>query len=252
MGNMNRIYWDIDKIASLTDHLEAATHSHGMIQFFLFLEDVPEMKVGKEKIHDRCLFVNVNVKHAVKFSDGLLFTCVIEPASDMGRKLSTLLDEKEYSALEDTKAESLIALTRPMIDSSSKAPYTKLMQKLYEVIGAGPCEKHLDERITEFLSMLENCSCTDHSVDHFAEELHLSSSRLSHLFSEQVGITLKDYLLLHQLERVFQDILSGRKITDAAMDAGFDSPSHFASTVKRLMGLPARSTIKDSEFLKVY
>ena len=126
------------------------------------------------------------------------------------------------------------------------------MQKLYEVIGAGSSEKQLDERITEFLSMLENCSCTDHSIDHFAEELHLSSSRLSHLFSEQVGITLKDYLLLHQLERVFQDILSGRKITDAAMDAGFDSPSHFASTVKRLMGLPARSTIKDSEFLKVY
>ena len=68
---MNRIYWDIDKIASLTDHLEAATHSHGMIQFFLFLRGTPEMKVGKDRIHDRCLFVNVNVKHAVKFSDGL-------------------------------------------------------------------------------------------------------------------------------------------------------------------------------------
>ena len=63
--NMNRIYWDIDKIASLTDHLEAAMHSHGMIQFFLFLHGTPEMKVGKDKIHDRCLFVNVNVKHAV-------------------------------------------------------------------------------------------------------------------------------------------------------------------------------------------
>ncbi len=184
--------------------------------------------------------------------DGLLFTCVIEPASDMGRKLSALLSGKEYFALEDAQTEELAALARPMMDSFSKAPYTNLMEKLYEVIGAGPCEKHLDERITAFLSMLENCSCTDHSVDHFAEELHLSSSRLSHLFSEQVGITLKDYLLLHQLERVFQDILSGRKITDAAMDAGFDSPSHFASTVKRLMGLPARSTIKDSEFLKVY
>lgn len=249
---MNRIYWDIDKIASLTDHLEATTHSHGMIQFFLFLEGIPEMKVGKEKIHDRCLFVNVNVKHAVKISDGLLFTCVIEPASDMGRKLSALLGGQDYYAMEDAKAESLIALTCPMIDSSSKVPYTKLMQKLYEVIGAGSSEKKLDERITAFLGMLENCRCTDHSIDHFAEGLHLSSSRLSHLFSEQVGITLKDYLLLHQLERVFQDILSGRKITDAAMDAGFDSPSHFASTVKRLMGLPARSTIKDSEFLKVY
>ena len=39
---------------------------------------------------------------------------------------------------------------------------------------------------------------------------------------------------------------------EAALNAGFDSPSHFASTVKRMMGLPARSTVKDSEFLKVY
>ncbi len=163
-----------------------------------------------------------------------------------------LLSGNEYYILDEKKADKLIELARSLTSAFSKESYTNLMEKLYEFVGAGSSEKQLDERITAFLSMLENCSCTDHSVDHFAEELHLSSSRLSHLFSEQVGITLKDYLLLHQLERVFQDILSGRKITDAAMDAGFDSPSHFASTVKRLMGLPARSTIKDSEFLKVY
>ena len=79
-----------------------------------------------------------------------------------------------------------------------------------------------------------------------------SASRLSELFSGQVGITLKKYLTLHQLERAFQDLLAGKWITEAALNAGFDSPSHFASTVKRMMGLPARSTVKDSEFLKVY
>ena len=155
---MNRIYWDIDKIASLTDHLEAATHSHGMIQFFLFLEGLPEMKVGKEKIHDRCLFVNVNVKHAVKFNGGLLFTCVIEPASDMGRKLSVLLDGQDYYAIDDAKTEELIALARPMTSAFSKESYTKLMQKLYEVIGAGSSEKILDERITEFLPCWETAA----------------------------------------------------------------------------------------------
>ena len=70
---------------------------------------------------------------------------------------------------------------------------------------------------------------------------------------DKIGmITLKNYLTLHQLERAFQDLLAGKRITEAALNAGFDSPSHFASTVKRMMGLPARSTIKDSEFLKVY
>jgi methylphosphotriester-DNA--protein-cysteine methyltransferase len=72
------------------------------------------------------------------------------------------------------------------------------------------------------------------------------------LFSEEVGIPLKKYLSLHQLERAFEKILKGKSITDAAMEADFDSPSHFAFTVKKMMGLPARNTVKNSEFLKVY
>ena len=45
MCGMNRIYWDIDKISMLTDHLDASAHSHGMIQFFLCLEDELEIRV---------------------------------------------------------------------------------------------------------------------------------------------------------------------------------------------------------------
>lgn len=99
---------------------------------------------------------------------------------------------------------------------------------------------------------MEQCSCEEHSIEEYAGKLCISASRLSHLFSEQVGITLKKYLTLHQLERAFQDLLAGKRIMEAALNAGFDSPPHFASTVKRMMGLPARSTVKDSEFLKVY
>ena len=94
--------------------------------------------------------------------------------------------------------------------------------------------------------------CMDHSVEKYAEELCVSTSRFSHLFSEQVGVSLKSYLTLHQLEKAYQEILGGSSITEAAMNAGFDSPSHFAATVKRLMGLPTRKALKDSRFLKVY
>ena len=38
---MNRIYWDIGQISMLTDALGASTHSHGMIQFFLY-DDSPD------------------------------------------------------------------------------------------------------------------------------------------------------------------------------------------------------------------
>ena len=250
---MNHIYWDVSHISMLTDDLGASTHSHGMIQFFLALDHRPDIKVGRKKLERPvCLFVQKNVKHSVRFHDGIIFTSVIEPASDMGAFLDALLKDNDYYLVDDEVSEKLIEYARPMIDSFDRESYIRFLDQMYQCLGFQPVERQLDGRIIEFLNKLEDCTCLDHSVERFAEELSVSTSRFSHLFSEQVGISLKSYLTLHQLERAYQDILEGSNITEAAMNAGFDSPSHFAATVKRLMGLPTRRTLKDSRFLKVY
>ena len=250
---MNHIYWDVNHISMLTDDLGASTHSHGMIQFFLALNNRPDIKVGRKKLERPvCLFVQKNVKHSVRFHDGIIFTSVIEPASDMGAFLDSLMKDNDYYLVDDEVSEKLIEYALPMIDSFDRESYIRFLDQMYQCLGFQPEERQLDGRIIEFLNNLEDCTCLDHSVERFAEELSVSTSRLSHLFSEQVGISLKSYLTLHQLERAYQDILEGSSITEAAMNAGFDSPSHFAATVKRLMGLPTRRTLKDSRFLKVY
>ena len=250
---MNHIYWDVSYISMLTDDLGASTHSHGMIQFFLALNNRPDIKVGRKKLERPvCLFVQKNVKHSVRFHDGIIFTSVIEPASDMGAFLDSLMKDNDYYLVDDEVSEKLIEYALPMIDSFDRESYIRFLDQMYQCLGFQPEERQLDGRIIEFLNNLEDCTCLDHSVERFAEELSVSTSRLSHLFSEQVGISLKSYLTLHQLERAYQDILEGSSITEAAMNAGFDSPSHFAATVKRLMGLPTRRTLKDSRFLKVY
>lgn len=249
---MNRIYWDIDKISMLTDHLDASAHSHGMIQFFLCLEDELEIRVGKKKIMCSCILVNKNVRHSFNANSKIHFTCVIEPVSDIGIGLSYILQDKEYCIVDDSKANELKKIAVAMRDTFDKETYTKFITHLYECFDITYLNKQFDDRIITFLKMLERCSCNEHSIEEYASKLCISASRLSHLFSEQVGISLKSYLTLHQLERAFQDLLARKRITDAALDAGFDSSSHFAYTVKRMMGLLARSTVKDSEFLKVY
>lgn len=90
-----------------------------------------------------------------------------------------------------------------------------------------------DERISSIFQILDTCKCTDHSIKYLADNVFLSSSRLSHLFKEQTGIPLKSYIILHQMERAFDELFAGKNITEASMIAGFDSPSHFASTVKK-------------------
>ena len=229
---MNRIYWDIDKISMLTDHLDASAHSHGMIQFFLCLEDELEIKVCKEKLKCSCILVNKNVRHSFKANNKVHFTCVVEPVSDIGMGLNDILQDKDYCIVDDSKANELKKIAMAMKDTFDKDTYTKLMTRIYECFDIAYLNKPLDDRILAFLKMLEQCSCDEHSIEEYAGKLCISASRLSHLFSEQVGITLKNYLILHQMERAFQDLLAGKRITQAALDAGFDSPSHFASTVK--------------------
>lgn len=78
-----------------------------------------------------------------------------------------------------------------------------------------------------------------------------SQSRLSHLFKEQIGIPLKSYIQFHQMKQAFLALLHGKSITEAAMATNFDSPSHFAAVAKKMMGMSARTSLKDSVFLKV-
>ncbi len=109
-----------------------------------------------------------------------------------------------------------------------------------------------DARIAELLTILRHCDYYDHTIKSFAKKLSLSPDRLSRLFREQAGVPLKSYILCHMLEKAFYALLDGKSVTDAAMSAGFDSPSHFAATVKKQMGMTATASIKDSEFLKVF
>ena len=70
--------------------------------------------------------------------------------------------------------------------------------------------------------------------------VYLSESRLSHLFREQVGISVAGYVLFSRLSKVYDYILAGENITQAAIHAGFSSSAHFAAVNKRQFGLSAK------------
>lgn len=122
-------------------------------------------------------------------------------------------------------------------------------KKLKEHLNINSTAKPFDPRIRLLLQLIENCNCNNYAISSYAKQLSLSASRLSHLFKAEVGIPLKSYIMLHQVECAFEDYLIGKSITCAALNAWFDSPSHFSATIIRIMGMPASLSAKDSEFL---
>lgn len=80
----------------------------------------------------------------------------------------------------------------------------------------------------------------DVTVRDAAEFVCLSESRFSHLFREETGVAFSGYLLMQKMFYAYMQIAEGRSITEAAVAAGFSTPSHFATVNKKMFGITAR------------
>ena len=97
---------------------------------------------------------------------------------------------------------------------------------------------HIDERITTVLELIESPQIRRIDLESVAALLQLSSSRLRHLFKEQVGISFHRYVILVQLEKVKQTLQSTNySIVDVAHMFDFHDISHFSYIFKRTYGV---------------
>ena len=85
---------------------------------------------------------------------------------------------------------------------------------------------YVGENLAADLSLAEVAAVAGMSPNYFAE-----------LFRQSTGRTPHQYVLLQRIERAKQCLRNPRiSIIDAGLDAGFQNPSHFARTFRRLVG----------------
>jgi len=102
----------------------------------------------------------------------------------------------------------------------------------------------IDERILSLLDEIDKYKHLETKVTTLAGQLNYSESYLTHLFKNETGVSLKRYLLLRRVEYVWQRIARGDNFSEAALDAGFSSPSHFSDTCKKLTGISAADVLR--------
>jgi len=79
------------------------------------------------------------------------------------------------------------------------------------------------------------------SLSDVAKASHLSASRLAHIFKEQLGITIIEYLTSVRIERA-KELLLGTELncTEICFEIGYNNQSYFTRTFKELVGMPPR------------
>lgn len=113
----------------------------------------------------------------------------------------------------------------------------------------GSCVK--DARIREAMDFIDTHISEQLTCRGIAQAVYLSPSRLSHLFREQLGMTIPAYIIYRRLMFVYAEVIRGRSITQSAIAAGFSSSGHFADVSRRVFGLSATQITRDLDFTKI-
>lgn len=101
-----------------------------------------------------------------------------------------------------------------------------------------------DYRIVNLLKEIKEYKHLEKSIQEIADKYGISDSRLSHAFKECMGVSLKGYLNIKQMQYAYKLIMSGESITFAALEAGFSSPAHLAAICKKQMGIAISMVLK--------
>lgn len=97
--------------------------------------------------------------------------------------------------------------------------------------------KALDLRITAALAWLKSRLSNPIKIAEVAKAVKLSESHLAHLFSEQIGVPLRRYILWLRLRAAVEGAAAGASLTDTAHAAGFADSAHLSRSFKETFGV---------------
>lgn len=238
---MSRIIFQKSYIVVLPSFDSTAAHRHPFLHLFCS-EEGCRMSAADELIQGNCILTGPDVQHAVPTESGIDFFLLIDPTSHLaGEMQNRYLNKRACCGMQQ-------AICTPDDDLNSLTD-TEIIQHVEGVLAqlglSSEPGSAADERIGQVLEHIISGEWLDCSVGEIAAKVYLSESRLTHLFKENAGISLKSYLVIRKLERAYRFITSGGKVTRAAHESGFASSAHLAYTCKKLTGISVSDVLKD-------
>lgn len=117
-----------------------------------------------------------------------------------------------------------------------------LIDRIIEAIQKKDCRNNYDRRVQQVLHVLSRNSLSYNELKtNYFPPLEISESRISHLFKEQVGISIKKFLVWNNLRHAIKEYLNGKEVEkdlfSAFIENGFYDQPHFSRSYKSNIGL---------------
>lgn len=163
----------------------------------------------------------------------------IDPETDAyGRMARLFAQQGAVVELGDAVVDRLVAAAAAHRNGGAPDPVGLWTAVLDDVAGARRTPATIDPRVARVLEIVKRELPAVPSCGALAAAVGLSPGRLSHLWSGEVGMPLRRYVLWLRLRHVVARVSIGHSLTEAAHEAGFADSAHLSRTFSSMFGLP--------------
>jgi len=224
--------------------IDATFHSHHAMQV-IWPQSNSLCKLNGVEISGATI-IDSKVKHQLELVDG--WVLLIEPKSKLGQELFTKLMGQPFKSFnthffepskQPLQTEDITTFLTPLFEELT-------LTKQFLILNKSTVK---DKRIQQLLTELNQClhgDCikpTNWRAAEVASKLALSESRFLHIFSDELGISWRPYLLWRRIICAGQAMINSSSATDAAHLAGFSDSAHLSRTFRNNFGMTIRQAI---------
>lgn len=112
--------------------------------------------------------------------------------------------------------------------------------------------KLLDQRIALVLADIVENPSGGTSAEQYAAQVHLSFSRLVHLFKDEVGVSLRTFRSWKRARSLLHYVTQKANLADIAQHTGYPDSSHFSHAIRQIFGLTPRDMFAGSRKLHLH
>jgi AraC family transcriptional regulator len=228
-------------------------HAHHAIQITIGLDGPVALRhdAGPWEGYDAAVILP-DVVHALDGRGVLGALIFLDPDSREGRWLRDSL----RTPLSRIPRERLAAQLPPLLAFRQTPPgavdATRIITGVVDALCAGPPPlRAIDPRIARALATIREREAGRLSLRAIADTVFLSPSRFAHLFTAEVGLPFRRYLLWRKLTRALTAFARGSTLSAAAHASGFADSAHLTRTWNQMFGIAPTAMLGRAEFYEI-
>lgn len=216
---------------------QADEHAHHAVQLVWGFGQTVEVTIGGETRVVGAALIEANRPHSFSATTDSLLVLLVEPTGRRGRLLNAVAKQHRGMDLE----RHLAGIDAPSSTVDAGAMRSWCERLLDTVIASArhdlPEQRDMRREVTDALAYINDVLPDLPRLTAAASRTGISASRLTHLFTTEVGIPFRRFVLWARIRLVTQQVQAGWNLTDAAASAGFADSAHFTRVFHAMFGL---------------